>query len=215
MYNLKFNIMKKLLVTLICGFFVSCAVAQTHEIPEPQFVGDVIAILPDSSTLKLEKQSITLETRANAALYLFSVGKIKTKIVIENAHATSRFNSNDEIRFIVKSVDNESDPNTFIKIFQFDVKKHKRLAELESSGTFSGVKSGQLELLDFAAEKYGKQSYLITLLTKPAGEYGIIINNPNTRDEKSTVVSTFAIDSDAENPIPNNNKNKKTKSTDF
>ena len=100
----------------------------------------------------------------------------------------------DDIRFIVKAVDNATDPISIINIFRFETNKKKRLAELASVSTFGSVKSNKLERLRFSAEKYGEKSYLLTLIDKPAGEYGITVSNPNSLDEKGTIVSTFAIE---------------------
>ena len=46
-------------------------------------------------------------------------------------------------------------------------------------------------------EKYGESSYRLTFDERPAGEYGIIVSNPNNVDEKMVIVSAFAIDGGA------------------
>ena len=46
----------------------------------------------------------------------------------------------------------------------------------------------------FTAEKYGENSYYLTFGDAPAGEYGIIVTNPNNVDEKMIIVSAFGID---------------------
>ena len=125
---------------------------------------------------------------------IFGIGKAKTKLIIDTPEAAIRLKSSDNIRFIIKAVDNATDPISIINIFSFENNKKKRMAELSSVSSFGSVKSNKLERLRFSAEKYGEQSYLLTLSDKPAGEFGIIISNPNTRDEKSVIVSTFAIE---------------------
>ena len=63
-------------------------------------------------------------------------------------------------------------------------------------GSFS-VSSNTMDYLRFSAEKYGESSYRLTFDERPAGEYGIIVSNPNNVDEKMVIVSTFAIDGGA------------------
>ncbi|WP_295959885.1 hypothetical protein [uncultured Alistipes sp.] len=179
---------------LLSAVFSWHAFAQTPEIPEPDFIGEVVAIRPDGKPEKLEKETVLLRTRANASATIFGIGKAKTKLIIDTPEAATRLKSSDNIRFIIKAVDNATDPISIINIFSFENNKKKRMAELSSVSSFGSVKSNKLERLRFSAEKYGEQSYLLTLSDKPAGEFGIIISNPNTRDEKSVIVSTFAIE---------------------
>lgn len=167
---------------------------KTAAIPEPSFIGEVVAVLPDGSSQKLEKETIMTRTRANASAVIFGIGKSKTKLIIESPKAGVRLKAGDPISFIVKAVDNESDPISIINIFAFESTSKRRLAEMASVSSFGSVKSGKLERLGFTAEKYGEKSYLLTLTEKPVGEYGIMVSNPNTLDEKAIIVATFAIE---------------------
>lgn len=185
--------MKKLFCTALLGLFLGGAFAQTPQIAEPDFIGEVVTILPDGNTSKLEKETVLLRTRANASAQIFGIGKAKTKLIIDTPEAAVRLKGDNDIRFIVKAVDNATDPISIINVFRFETNKKKRLAELSSVSSFGSVKSNKLERLRFSAEKYGEKSYLLTLIDKPAGEYGITVSNPNSLDEKGTIVSTFAI----------------------
>lgn len=185
--------MKKLLLlaVMLCG--AAWATAQTPEIPEPDFIGEVVAVLPDGSTAKLEKETVQMRTRANAGVLIVGIGKAKTKIIIESPAAAVRLDPEQPIQFIVKAVDNNSDPISIINVFRFDVTKKRRLAEVASASTFGSVKTNKLERLRFDAVKYGESSYLLTLIDKPVGEFGITVSNPNHVDEKQSIVATFAI----------------------
>lgn len=186
--------MRNLLLSLLaCVAGMGVAGAQTPDIPEPDFIGEVVAIRPDGTTAKLEKETVEMRTRANAGALIVGIGKAKTKIIIESPEAAVRLDGAEPIRFIVKAVDNATDPVSIISVFRFDVTKKRRLAEVASASTFGSVKSNKLERLRFEASKYGESSYLLTLLDKPVGEYGITVSNPNHVDEKQTIVSTFAI----------------------
>ncbi|WP_295936831.1 hypothetical protein [uncultured Alistipes sp.] len=186
--------MKKLFLLVFVAACSFQAFAQVPEIPEPDFIGEVVTILPDGSAEKLEKETIMTRTRANAGALIIGIGKAKTKLIIESPRAALRLNGGEEIRFIIKAVDNETDPISIINIFRFESTNKRRLAETASVSTFGSVKSNKLERLRFSAAKYGEKSYLLTLIDKPAGEFGITITNPNALDEKSVIVSTFAIE---------------------
>lgn len=185
-----------LLAALLCS--APFAGAQTPDIPEPDFIGEVVAILPDGTTAKLEKETVQMRTRANAGVLIVGIGKAKTKIIIESPSAAVRLDGEQPIQFIVKAVDNNSDPISIINVFKFESTKKRRLAEVASASTFGSVKTNKLERLRFEASKYGERSYLLTLLDKPAGEFGITVNNPNLVDEKQTIVATFAIEGPAD-----------------
>lgn len=185
--------MKKLLMLAASILGAATIWAQTAAFPEPDFIGEVVAVRPDGTTVKLEKETVQMRTRANASALIIGIGKAKSKIVIESPAAAVRLNASEPIRFIVKAVDNNSDPISIINIFRFDVTKKRRLAEVASASTFGSVKSNKLERLRFEAVKYGETSYLITLVDRPAGEFGITVSNPNHVDEKQSIVATFAI----------------------
>lgn len=179
-------------------FFFLVGTSQAQIVPdasaEPDFVGEVCAVMPDSTIVKLEKESILLRTRANASAVIFGIGKMKTKLIVEGAGAGVRLKSGQSISFIVRAVDNNTDPMSIVNIFRFESKKDKRMAEIASVSSFGSKKSNKLERLSFTGRKFGESSYLIVLDETPVGEYGITISNPNNLDEKQVIVSTFAID---------------------
>ena len=133
--------MKKLFCTALFGLFLGGISAQTPQIAEPDFIGEVVTILPDGSS-KLEKETVLLRTRANASAQIFGIGKAKTKLIIDTPEAAVRLKGDDDIRFIVKAVDNATDPISIINVFRFETNKKKRLAELSSVRSF-GVPSNQ------------------------------------------------------------------------
>lgn len=185
---------KTLILLLFCCISLPNAFAQELTVAEPDFVGEVVAVLPDNTATQLEKENIMTRTRANASAIIFGVGKAKTKLIIESPNAGVRLNKNDDICFVVRAVDNNSDPISIINIFRFESTGKRRLAETASVSSFGSVKSGKLEHLPYTAKKYGTGSYLIKLSEKPEGEYGITVKNPNNVDQKSVIVATFAIE---------------------
>ena len=108
--------------------------------------------------------------------------------------ADARAPKSDDFVLIVRAVDNQSDPMAVVNIFKFEKTAKARKAELSSLNTFGGQNDNKLNYVEFTAKKYGEASYVITLKEKKPGEYGVIVKNPNTKDEKSTIVACFGIE---------------------
>ena len=95
-----------------------------------------------------------------------------------------------------RAKDNKADPMSIVRVFRMKSTKKNRSAVISAVGSFS-VNSNTMDYLRFSAEKYGESSYRLTFDERPAGEYGIIVSNPNNVDEKMVIVSAFAIDGGA------------------
>lgn len=186
--------MKKITTLLFLFTCLLCGSIHAQETaPEPDFVGECFYLKNDGSTMKLEKSRTVARTKANAGIFIAGIGKVKTEIHIETPKSTSRIKGSN-IKLIVKAVDNLSDPMSIISIFKFEEKKKYRRAEVASAGTFSGSTGNDMDYIDFEAKKYGESSYLLSIENLKPGEYGIIVTNPNTKDEKQIIVSCFGID---------------------
>lgn len=123
--------------------------------PEPEFIGEIVTVRPDGTVAKLEKQSVQMRTRANASAVIFGIGKAKTKLIIEGPKAGVRLTVGQPASFIVRAVDNATDPMSIINVFRFEAKKDKRMAEMASVSSFGSVKSNKLERLSFTGRKFG------------------------------------------------------------
>ena len=141
--------MKRFLLSLfaLCGA-VAAATAQEEplKLPEPEFIGEIVTVRPDGTVAKLEKQSVQMRTRANASAVIFGIGKAKTKLIIEGPKAGVRLTAGQPASFIVRAVDNATDPMSIINVFRFEAKKDKRMAEMASVSSFGSV----IALLGFA-----------------------------------------------------------------
>ncbi len=166
------------------------AVAQSLE---PDFEGEVVGVYPDGTTKRLEKQNTRIKTGGSVYVAGFAVNKTKTKVLIEGGAASVRFRSDEPLQLIARAKDNNSDPMSIVRVFRMKSNKKQRSAVIAAAGTFNTT-SNDMEYLPFEAKKYGESSYLLTFEQRPAGEYGIIISNPNNVDEKMVIVSTFGID---------------------
>ena len=186
--------MKAITFTLLCVLFSCLSLSAQDATNEPEFIGEAVLLRSDKSTASLEKTTVQIKTKAGASVYLTGIGKVKTRINVEGTSARARVNASDDFRLIIRAVDNNTDPMSIISIFEMEQKGKNRRAELSSFSTFGGSSDNNLELVPFVGKKYGESSYLIKLSDIKPGEYGVIVRNPNARDEKTTIVATFGID---------------------
>ena len=97
--------------------------------------------------------------------------------------------------YLIKAADNKTDPNSFISVFKFEVKGKERRYQLAETGTFSKTESNNLSSVEYKAKKYGESSYYIVLEDLTAGEYGIVIGDPNHENTKNGMkVTTFTVE---------------------
>ena len=171
--------MKKILFTLFALVLASGIAAQ---IPEPDFIGEVLAIHSDGTAEKLEKHNVKMRTGAGVYIAGLAVNKSKTKILVAGSQANVRF-----------AADEPVNPMSIVRVFAMKNNRKQRSAVISAVGSFN-VTSNDMEYLPFTAEKYGENSYYLTFGDAPAGEYGIIVTNPNNVDEKMIIVSAFGID---------------------
>lgn len=95
-------------------------------------------------------------------MYIVGIGSVKTKINVEGSSSKIKVAQGDDFQIIVKAVDNQSDPMSIINVFQFDVSKSARKAEMASLATFGGQNNNKLKLVEYTAKKYGENSYILT-----------------------------------------------------
>lgn len=155
--------MKNIIAVLL--FFTLLSNNVVSQTMEPTFIGEVYAI-DGKSTVLLEKKRASIETKAGASMYIVGMGKISSKVTIDKSNSDIRLEPNTELKFIVKSRDNNIDPISVVNFFKFihtSQRKNSRHAEVSSVGTFSGASSNNFDFIDFKAEKYGESSYLLTV----------------------------------------------------
>lgn len=184
--------MKKIFTSLfVLSIFAFNVNAQ--DIAEPDFIGEVVLVKSDNSAIPLEKQLSTNRGVASTGLILTGIGKVRSQLQIDGCCAKIQVSSNEDLSFIIKGIDNKTDPMSIVKIFKFEEKKKYRRAEVASVSSFGSAKSNNLDYVSFTGKKYGESSYLLKVSALQPGQYGITISNPNAVDEKQTVISTFAV----------------------
>ena len=181
--------MKKILFTLFALVLASGIAAQ---IPEPDFIGEVLAIHSDGTAEKLEKHNVKMRTGAGVYIAGLAVNKSKTKILVAGIKPT----------YASQPTNRQSDcprrrqqnrPDVDRTGIRHEEQPKTTLGSHLGRSSFN-ITSNDMEYLPFTAEKYGENSYYLTFGDAPAGEYGIIVTNPNNVDEKMIIVSAFGID---------------------
>ena len=162
---------------------------------EPKWVGEVsIAQIQRNDTVMIptEKANVKIKTSNSAGRLLVGIGNTRRKVVIQGGESPVRINPDGEVTLIIKCKDNESDPSSFIQIVKFENKKKERRTELSNINWVGNVSQGNMELVPYDADQYGKASYILKF--QPAeGEYGVRVLNPNEKDEKVTIFYCFGI----------------------
>ena len=162
----------------------------TLTFPEPEFIGQTLAVLPDDTTEQLVQESLTPRHRSPTGQKLFGIGRDHIEeMTLNGTQARNRFRKDDGIAFIVRVPDNGIDPMSVISVFRFKVKKKKRVAEYASVGTFGDRQRNTLERQPFTSRRFGVSSYLIVLRDVEPGEYGITVDALGSLN-----VSTFGVD---------------------
>lgn len=187
--------MRKLLFTLALGLFVSHDVVAQVTVSEPEFSEETLLLTSDSVGILLKRENGFVKTKAGASLYLTGIGKVKSRLTLDGTKSTSTIKGGNVTRLIIKAKDNNTDPNSFISIFKFDIYKKERRYQLAEVGTLSASKTSNLASVEFKARKYGESSYLIQLEGLTPGEYGIILGDPNSENTKNGMkVTTFTVE---------------------
>ena len=190
--------MKNLILTLIAFICASSfANAQEVTVAEPEFAEETLILISNSQGDLLKRENGTVKTKAGASLYLTGIGKVKSRLTLAGAKSVNAASKGSSTtRLIIKAKDNNTDPNSFINIFKFDIYKGKeRRYQLAEVGTLSKAETNNLSSVDYKAKKYGESSYLIQIENLTPGEYGIVLGDPNNQNTKNAMkVTTFTVE---------------------
>lgn len=181
--------MKAILLLMTILIF---GLAVTGQTVEPEFIGEAFVLKTDGSSVPLDKEIGDFSSGMSWSSNSWNA----LSLVVAGGKAQLRFAASEPLQLVVRAVDNNSDPLAIVSIYKLKAKKKSRTVMIskDNSGTLMKSKTNSKELVRFSGKKYGSSSYLIELKDLAVGEYGIVVSNPNSRDEKRTVVSCFAID---------------------
>lgn len=155
--------------------------SQDITVPEPEFVNTVVFVKDDQSSEQLEKQFPFSKNRESVGGYVTRLAaSYHTTLEVKGNVSPVRLPFGENLRFIIHVVDNSVDPSTFIKVMKMDVTSKTRRIEVAKTNVLGTSKSGEISTITFNAEKYGQNSYLITInQSLYAGEYAIMLQVSN------------------------------------
>lgn len=170
--------------------------AQEVTVAEPEFADETLLLVSSTEGILLKRENGTIKTKAGASLYLTGIGKIKSRLTLAGVQSVNTAKGASRTRLIIKAKDNETDPNSFINIFKFEIyNKKERRYQLSEIGTLSKAETSNLSSIEFKAKKYGESSYLIQMDDLTPGEYGIVLGDPNNDNKKNGMkVTTFTVE---------------------
>jgi hypothetical protein len=164
------------------------------QVVEPDFIGEAFVLNNDSTTVSLDKEIADFSSGTSWSSNSWNALSLE----IRGGYSQTRFlpSYNVPLKIVVRAVDNNSDPLAIVSIIKFKARPSKRsvVLSVDNSGTFMNSRTNSNDIIRFNGKKFGKTSYIIELKNLESGEYGIIVSNPNGRDQKRTVVSCFGID---------------------
>lgn len=180
-------------ITLSILFFTSVWYGCSAQLKEPEFVGEALLINRQDSLVPLDKEIGDFSSGVSWSANSWNALNLE----VQRGKANLRIKPiSNNIELIVKAVDNDTDPLSIIRIYKFKPKSKKRtvLISEDNSGTLMKSRTNSKSEVRFTGKKYGEKSYLLTLNNISPGEYGIVVSNPNAKDEKRVVVSCFGVD---------------------
>ncbi len=170
---------------MLLGILLGLNAISQINIAEPDFVGEVLAVLDDNTALPLEKVNVQVKITDQL------MGPTK-KLYVPGKSSPVRLKRG-KIQLIVRAVDNNTDPMSIIRIFTLTGNKTRKATMAKQNELTGKVSYNQYKYVAFSGKKYGTSSYLLTIPAIAPGEYGITVNNPNTVDEKMFIVSCFGV----------------------
>ena len=188
--------MKRLCYLIVFAVF-SLSVTAQHE---PEFIGEVVVVnLSNSELSLLPKEMPAKRTNFSFSWLLTGSAYLTKQIELFNPNSVAQFDISDKLQFIIRSVNNNLDPKAYVRIIRFVTNDDKRTSVSSFTSGYVNQFGGSYEsqeistFVSFTAEKYGLNSYLITLDTPTVGEYAIAVANPHNINEKSLILSSFGL----------------------
>lgn len=179
--------MKKIL--LVIAAILTSVNIFAQDIPEPEFIGEVIIYNSAGQWRILPKERGFMKTSASASAYLFGVGKATARLVLSGSYSEMQIPNNDTYGFIIKAENNNYDPSSIVKLVQFECTNSERRSDLASAHTLGDLESNLSTYVPFRAKKYGESSYHIVAPLE-VGEYGFIVDS---NDDVNRIVATFSV----------------------
>lgn len=161
-------------------------------------LGSAIGLSANSSKavlsgVKASMTAMSVSDVADAASAL--TGAVGMDIIFSGKNSSLKYNKdNQDIRVLIKAENNEYDPHGLYRLVRFSTtKKERRIQWLQIDAGVIDEDAKKKGYIPFYAEKYGQQSYLLTIPSSEIekGEYGIIFMGADSTQYIS--VATFSV----------------------
>ena len=123
--------MKNIYLLMFCMLFCLTGSAQIY-VSEPDFVGEVVAISDDGNATPLGKVNAQVKIKDQLM-------GLEKKLYVNGKTSPVRLKSG-KIQLIVRAVDNNTDPMSIIRVFEFSVGKTRK-ATMEKENELAGALS--------------------------------------------------------------------------
>ena len=181
--------------------------ADSLTLDEPEFVNSYCILTSDSTYTALPKETGIVGPHKNKTTSLLGkIGKIADAasaltgavgmdIIFSGKASSFNYKKNgQDIRILIKAENNEYDPHSLYRLVKFSTtKKERRIQWLQIDSGVIDEDAKNKGYIPFHAEKYGKQSYLLTIPYSciEKGEYGIVFMGAES--VQHIPVATFSI----------------------
>ena len=161
-------------------------------------LGSAIGLSANSSKAVLSgvKASMTAMSVSNVADAASALtGAVGMDIIFSGKNSSLKYKKdNQDIRVLIKAENNEYDPHGLYRLVRFSTtKKERRIQWLQIDAGVIDEDAKKKGYIPFQAEKYGQQSYLLTIPSSEIekGEYGIIFMGAEST--QYIPVATFSV----------------------
>lgn len=161
-------------------------------------LGSAIGLSANSSKAVLSgvKASMTAMSVSNVADAASALtGAVGMDIIFSGKNSSLKYKKdNQDIRVLIKAENNEYDPHGLYRLVRFSTtKKERRIQWLQIDAGVIDEDAKKKGYIPFRAEKYGQQSYLLTIPSSEIekGEYGIIFMGAEST--QYIPVATFSV----------------------
>ncbi|MBK5213583.1 MAG: hypothetical protein JJE55_07995 [Flavobacteriaceae bacterium] len=172
-----------ILFSIFLSVFAQFASAQVINIPEPEFIGQIVYVNDENIPQDLEMQTATYRQGASAGRMITGVGKVKGMVVVKGNHSPMEIKKTDVIHFVYNNGDNSIVPTKVAQLLRFTPeKKTREYMYINASNVTGQTTAGELNLISYKGKKYGENSYLIEVSNLDVGEYAFFLGEKESRD---------------------------------
>lgn len=169
---------------LLAGALSAQVETKPYTGPEPEFIGEAIVVNWNGAYYPAEKTVAELKVKPQiigTTLKLYVKGS-KSPVRVEQG----------PVRIVVRAADQSSDPQREVTLIKYGGRR-TRDAVVEKFNDLTSVYSfNDVKRVPFKGERYGKDSYMLTVDYLAPGEYGLFTGQIDP--DKTNLIMSFGVD---------------------